>query len=186
MMQKELTAKQKEMLAVHSTVYDIVERNYTEAVGQNGRAAATGGKTVQTMPLYSKRLTFYINTCHPGVFDLQDTLEADNMEFLQMAYYSLFGTLPEKDILERWQAKAELSDWDFRREVLEALMQSPEIAVKEIVIRNDIYTAGTQAGSRQRQSLKQKILFGGYQLSRKLPNSIKTPLKKIAMKILMK
>lgn len=173
MQQKEYTAQQKEMNRVHGAIYGIMLQNTTgESVSEKGN-------------MLTERLTFYINTCKVGIFDVKDTLEADNMEFLQMAYYSMLGALPEQAILARWQEKAEKPAREFRREVMEALTAMPEIAVKNIIVRNNIYT-DTQTGKGRKQSLKQRILFGGYQISRKLPNSIKVPLKKIAMKILMK
>ena len=200
MQQKEYTAQQKEMNRVHGAIYHIMLQNMGEGIAlqdvaeSNTEQKSIDGAALQNSAgesvsekgdMLTERLTFYINTCKVGIFDVKDTLEADNMEFLQMAYYSMLGALPEQAILARWQEKADKSAWEFRKEVMEALTAMPEIAVKNIIVRNNIYTE-TQTTKGKKQSLKQRILFGGYQLSRKLPNSIKVPLKKIAMKILMK
>lgn len=198
MQQKEYTAQQIEMNRVHGAIYRIMQQNIADD-GISQQDAVKHDDSRDSVPqqdvagkgvawqndMISERLTFYINTCKVGIFDVKDTLEADNMEFLQMAYYSMLGALPDAEILKRWQEKAEKPAREFRREVMEALTAMPEIAVKNIIVRNDIYT-DTQTGKGRKQSLKQRILFGGYQLSRKLPNSIKVPLKKLAMKILMK
>lgn len=132
------------------------------------------------------RVVWYINNCTPGILDVQDLMGADRAEFLQMAYYGLFGTLPEQSVIREWQSKTELSDRAYRKAVLDRLMDSPEVAAKGIVIRGNIY-AETDAGlGHAKRGLKQKILSAGYRVSRKLPLGIKAPLKKLAMKLLMK
>lgn len=153
-----------------------------ELVQVNNRADFTGASPA----MLSRRVMWYMNTCTPGVLDIKDTLDAEPLEFLQMAYYSLIGTLPDSSILERWREKQGLSDREFRREVLETLMQMPEVAAKGRKIYNNIYVRRDAGRGKPHQSLKQRILFGGYQIGRKLPLSIKTPLKKLAMKLLMR
>ena len=169
-MQKEYSEQQLEMFRVFDAVYDISQQNMQEAGGP-------------VEPL-DRRVSFFMDTCTPGVLDLRDTMEADNLEFLQMAYYGLFGSLPDEALLAQWSERADEDAWTFRREVLTRLLQSPELAFKEITVRNNIYMTEARAGGRQ--PLKQRILFAGYMVSRKLPNSIKIPLKKLAMKILMR
>lgn len=132
------------------------------------------------------RVAQYINNCTPGVLDVQDLMDADRTEFLQMAYYGLFGTLPEQDVIREWQSRTELSDWAYRKAVLDRLMGSPEVAVKDIVIRNNIYADADAGHGHARRGLKQRILSAGYRVSRKLPLGIKAPLKKLVMKLLLR
>lgn len=132
------------------------------------------------------RVAQYINNCIPGVLDVQDLMDADRTEFLQMAYYGLFGTLPEQAVLREWQSRTELSDWAYRKAVLDRLMGSPEVAVKDIVIRNNIYADADAGHGHARRGLKQRILSAGYRVSRKLPLGIKAPLKKLVMKLLLR
>lgn len=132
------------------------------------------------------RVAQYINNCTPGVLDMQDLMDADRTEFLQMAYYGLFGTLPDQAVLREWQSRTELSDWAYRKAVLDRLMSSPEVAVKDIVIRNNIYADADAGHGHARRGLKQRILSAGYRVSRKLPLGIKAPLKKLVMKLLLR
>ena len=131
-------------------------------------------------------VAWYINNCTPGVLDVQDLMDADRAEFFQMAYYGLYGTLPEQAVIREWQSRTELSDWAYRKAVLDRLMSSPEVAVKGIVIRNNIYTDVDTDQGHARRGLKQRILSAGYRVSRKLPLGIKAPLKKLVMKLLMR
>jgi len=128
----------------------------------------------------------YINTCTPGILDVQDLMDADRTEFLQMAYYGLLGNLPDQAVLREWQARTELSDWAYRKAVLDRLMENPEMTAKGWVMRNNIYADEDRARGHARRSLKQRILSMGYRVSRRLPLRIKAPLKKLAMKLLMK
>lgn len=132
------------------------------------------------------RVVWYINNCIPGVLDVQDLMGTDRAEFFQMAYYGLFGTLPEQAVILEWQSRTELSDWAYRKAVLDRLMGSPEVAVKDIVIRNNIYADADAGHGQARRGLKQRILAAGYRVSRRLPLGIKAPLKKLAMKLLMR
>ncbi|MDE6674278.1 MAG: hypothetical protein K2K19_05635 [Acetatifactor sp.] len=117
---------------------------------------------------------------------MQDLMDADRTEFLQMAYYGLFGTLPDQAVLREWQSRTELSDWAYRKAVLDRLLSSPEVAVKDIVIRNNIYADADADHGHARRGLKQRILSVGYRVSRKLPLGIKAPLKKLVMKLLLR
>ncbi|MBO5283041.1 MAG: hypothetical protein J6B43_07965 [Lachnospiraceae bacterium] len=155
------------------------ERAYA-LVKQNIEAS---GSSVQ---LPGSRVVLYLNTCTPGILDVQELLDADRTEFLQMAYYSLLEILPEQEVIRRWQAKTELSDWAYRKAVLDTLMQNPEVAAKGRVIRNNIYAEADAAQGYAGRSLKQRLLSAGYQVSRRLPLCIKVPLKKLAMKLLMR
>lgn len=132
------------------------------------------------------RVVWYINNCIPGVLDVQELIGADRAEFLQMAYYGLFGTLPEQAVIREWQSRTELTEWAYRKAVLDRLMGSPEVAAKGIVIRNNIYKDVDAGHGHARRGLKQKILSVGYRVSRKLPLGIKAPLKKLVMKLLMR
>ena len=136
--------------------------------------------------LPGRRVVLYMNTCIPGVLDVQELMDADRIEFLQMAYYSLLETLPDQTVLQRWQAKTELSEWEYRKAVLDSLMQNPEVTAKGRVIRGNIYGDGDMDGGKARRSLKQRLLSLGYRISRKLPLSIKIPLKKLAVKLFMR
>lgn len=131
-------------------------------------------------------LARYINSCTPGILDMQDLMDADRAEFLQMAYYSLLGSLPDQDVLKEWQARTELSDWDYRRAVMDCLMDKPEVAAGGRVIRGNIYADADRTRGNVRRSLKQRILTMGYRVSRRLPLRFKVPLKKLAMKLLMR
>jgi len=175
---KDYTAGQKQMFALYDKVYKIQQENLADDRHKEGLQEADKRLTL--------RVTKYINTCRPGIFDLRDTWGADHMEFLSMAYYSLLGVLPDENAIRRWEAVKEQSAWSFRKAVMEQMMQLPDIEMKGIVIRNNIYLADEETVGRRRQSLKQRILFGGYRISRKLPDSIKVPLKKIAVKVLMR
>ncbi len=155
------------------------ERAY-ELVQQNIKA---GGSGVQ---LPGVRVAWYINTCTPGVLDVQDLMEADRTEFLQMAYYGLLGSLPDQAVLREWLSRTELSDWAYRKAVMDCLSDSPEVAAKGRVIRGNIYAAEDTIQGHARRSIKQRILSVGYRMSRGLPLGIKVPLKKLVMKLLMK
>lgn len=168
---KEFTAKQKEMFEIHDRIFDAVRRN--------------GGELGEGEDPLTLNVVKYINRCHPGIFDLQDTLGADNMEFLSMAYYGILGSLPDDRTRKLWKSRKEESEWEFRKSVMDSLMASPQITVKQIHIRNNIYQASVPEGEKYHQSWKQRILVGGYQFGRKLPVGIKAPLKKIATKLLM-
>ncbi len=168
MREKEYTAKQKEMFGIYRDLYALTVQNGYEK-----------------SPLLTERVTLYMNLCRTGEFDLKDTLGAENMEFLVMAYYGLLGVLPDEGTVARWGEKKNLPEDEFRRGVMEAMRKLPELVQKGVIIRNDVYTAPKQTG-RAKQSLKQKLLMGGYQLSRRLPLSVKVPLKKLAMKLLMR
>ncbi len=159
------------------------ERNFDRAyalVQQNLEASGKG------MQLPGRRVVLYQNTCVPGILDVRDLMGADRAEFLQMAYYGLLETLPEPAVLQSWQKKSELSEWDYRKAVLDALMQNPEVAAKGRIIRNNIYAEGDAGQGVVRRSLKQRILAAAYRIGRRLPLSIKSPLKKLAMKLLMR
>lgn len=132
------------------------------------------------------RVAQYINTCTPGILDVQDLMDADRTDFLQMAYYGLLGSLPDQTILRKWQARTELSDWAYRKAVLDHLMANPEMEAKGRVIRNNIYADQDGAWGHARRSLKQRILSMGYRISRRLPLRVKAPIKKLAMKLLMR
>lgn len=152
--------------------YTLVQKNM-EASGDNRR-------------LPGQRAAFFMNTHTPGILDVGDLAEADRMEFLQMAHYGLLGVLPEQAVLERWQSKNELSDWEYRKAVLDSLMQNPEVAARGRVIRNNIYADADTGHEGAGRSMKQRFLSAGYQVSRRLPLSIKVPLKRLVMKLLMK
>ncbi len=130
------------------------------------------------------RVTRYINSCTPGVLDLQDLLDADRTEFLQMACYSLLGRLPDQTALQKWLAQTDLSEWQYRRAVMDALLSDPEVLAGDRVIRGNIYTEETGEKARAGRSVKQRILSAGIRIGRKLPLGIKAPLKKWVMKIL--
>ena len=132
------------------------------------------------------RVAWYSGNCTPGVLDVQDLMGTDRAEFLQMAYYGLFGALPEQAVIREWQSRTELTEWEYRKAVLDRLMDSPEVAVKDIVIRNNIYADADADQGHARRGLKQRILSAGYRVSRKLPLGIKAPLKKLAMKLLLR
>lgn len=152
--------------------YELVKRNI-EASGSN-------------VQLPGSRVVLYMNSCTPGILDVKDLLEADRTEFLQMAYYSLLETLPEPAVIQRWQEKTALTDWAYRKAVLDTLMQNPEVTVKGRIIRNNIYAEADTGQGRVRRSFKQRLLAVGYRISRKLPLGIKAPLKKLVMKLLMR
>lgn len=143
--------------------YALVQRNI-EASG--GRAQLPGVLVTQ-----------YINTCTPGVLDVQDLTDADRTEFLQMAWYGLLGNLPDQAVLRQWQSRTELSDWAYRKAVLDCLMDNPEVAARDRVIRGNIYTDEDRAQGHVRRSLKQRILSVGYRVSRRLPWASKCPLR---------
>ncbi len=156
----------------YERAYALVQQNMEKS---GSRAQLPGG-----------RVTWYINTCTPGILDVQDLMEADRTEFLQMAYYGLLGSLPDQEILRKWQSRTELSDWAYRKAVMDCLMDNPEVTAKGRVIRGNIYADTDAAQGHARRSLKQRILAVGYRVSRGLPLSIKVPLKKLAMKLLMR
>lgn len=155
------------------------ERAYA-LVQQNIQASGSSVK------LPGERVAYYINTCTPGILDVQDLMETDRKEFLQMAYYSLLGTLPEETVLQRWQSKEGMSDWEYRKAVLDSLLQNPEMAAKGRVIRNNIYADMDVGQAQVGRNLKQRLLAMGYRVSRRLPLGIKVPLKKLVLKLLMK
>ena len=132
------------------------------------------------------RVARYINSCTPGVLDVQELLEADRTEFLQMAYYGLLGSLPDQAVLREWQSRTELSDWAYRKAVMDCLMDNPEVTAKGRVIQGNIYADADTARGYAKRSMKQRILSVGYRVSRRLPLRIKVPLKKLAMKLLMR
>lgn len=136
------------------------------------------------MQLPDVRVAGYMNTCTPGVLDVQDLMETDRTEFLQMAYYGLLGRLPEQDVLQKWQSRTDLSEWAYRRAVMDSLMNSPELLAGDKVIRGNIYWEDDGEKANAGRSIKQRLLSMGFRMSRRLPLGIKTPLKKIAMKIL--
>lgn len=161
----------------------VLERNFERAYALVQQKLEASGTEMQ---LPGRRVMLYQNTCVPGILDVQELMEADRTEFLQMAYYSLLETLPEQAVLQSWQKKTELSEWEYRKAVLDTLMQNPEVAAKGRIIRNNIYADGDGQREVGRRSLKQRILAVGYRIGRRLPLSIKVPLKKLAMRLLMK
>lgn len=168
MQEKEYSAKQKEMFVTLDKLNGLAEENGYEK-----------------SELLTDRFLIYRNSCRPGVFDLQDTLGADNMEFLTMAYYTLLGTLPDQRALASWKDRKEWPKWEFRRSVMESLKSLPDVQRRGIRIVNDVYTVRNRQ-LRARKTLKQRILYAGYGLGRMLPLSIKKPLKELAMKFLIR
>ncbi len=168
MQEKEYTAKQKEMFVTLEKLNGLAEENGYDRP-----------------ELLTDRFLIYRNSCRPGVFDLQDTLGADNMEFLTMAYYTLLGTLPDQRVLANWKERQDQTPWEFRRSVMESLKSLPDVQRRGIRIVNDVYTAQNRQ-PRARKTIKQRILYAGYGLGRMLPLSIKKPLKEMAMKFLIR
>lgn len=160
-----------------------ISHNFERAYALVQQNIEASGSRVQ---LPGGRVTKYINTCTPGILDVQDLMEADRTEFLQMAYYGLLGSLPDQAVLREWQARTELSDWAYRKAVVDCLMDNPEVAAKGRVIRGNIYADADMAQGHARRGLRQRILSVGYRISRRLPLRIKVPLKKLAMKLLMR
>lgn len=150
--------------------YELVQRNI-EASGCRAR-------------LPGVRVTRYISTHAPGTLDLQDLMEADRTEFLQMACHSLLGRLPDQAALQTWQSRTDLSDWAYRRAVIDTLLSEAEVLAGDMVIRGNIYMEDDGEKARAGRSIKQRILSAGIRASRKLPLGIKTPLKKMVMKIM--
>lgn len=168
MQEKEYSAKQKEMFVTLDKLNGLAEENGYEK-----------------SELLTDRFLIYRNSCRPGVFDLQDTLGADNMEFLTMAYDSLLGTLPDQKVLANWRERIDQPEWEFRRSVMESLKNLPDVARRGIRIVNDVYTAQNRQ-PRAHKTLKQRLLYAGYGLGRMLPLNIKKPLKELAMKFLIR
>ena len=155
------------------------ERAY-ELVQQNMETSGSGAR------LPGVRVTKYINSCTPGVLEVQELFEADRTEFLQMAYYSLLGSLPEQEVLETWQSRTDLSEWAYRRAVMDSLMNRPEVLAGDRVIRDNIYMEEPGRGGQARRGIRQRILSAGIRISRRLPLGIKAPLKKLVMKVLLR
>lgn len=155
------------------------ERAYM-LIQQNIKTAGSG------MRLPTGRVIWYMDTCTPGILDVQELMEADRTEFLQMACYGLLGSLPDQAVTLKWQARTELSDWAYRKAVLDWLMDNPEVAARDRVVRGNIYADADASQRHARRGLKQRILSVGYQVSRRLPLRVKAPLKKLAMKLLMR
>jgi len=160
-----------------------VSRNFDRAYALARRNLEKAGGRAQ---LPGVRVAQYINTCAPGVLDVQDLMEADRTEFLQMAYYGLLGSLPDQAVLREWQSRTELSDWAYRKAVMDCLMDNPEVAAKGRVIRGNIYADADTVQGHARRGLKQRLLAVGYRVSRRLPLRVKVPLKKLAMKLFMR
>ncbi len=160
-----------------------ISRNFQRAyelVQQNMEASGSGAQ------LPGARVAKYINTCVPGVLEVQDLFEADRTEFLQMACYSLLGSLPEQAVLAEWQSRTDLSEWAYRRAVMDSLMNRPEVLAGDRVIRGNIYMEEPGRGGQARRSIRQRILSAGVRVSRRLPLGIKAPLKKLVMKVLLR
>lgn len=130
----------------------------------------------------SPRVALYINTCTPGILDVGDLMEAERGEFLQMAYYGLFGHLPEQSTIRQWESEREMSERAYRKAVLDALLRNPEAAGKGLMVRNNIYADDECGQGHMRRSLKQRVWVLGYRVSRRLPLSVKIRLKKLVMK----
>ena len=147
--------------------------------------AEHGSLDRKSLPASSKVL-FYIDTLTPGVLDLNDLANTNQKEFFQMAYYSLIGELPEEAVADNWSRKQGLSVFEYRAKVMENLMDIPEVKAKERIIRHNIYWKQPESGQKVKKSLRQQILMLGYSISRNMPLSLKVPIKRLAMKILMK
>lgn len=150
-------------------------------VQQNITSSGSG----QVLP--SRLVAQYLNTCTPGVLDVKDLMAADRREFLQMAYYGLFGYLPEQAVLQKWEkwGSEGQDQWAYRKAVLDALLGNPEVSAKGLVIRNNIYADDDGEGHMKR-SLKQRIWSVGYKFSRRLPLGVKIRLKKMALKLFVR
>lgn len=130
----------------------------------------------------------YLNVCTPGILDVKDLMGTDRTEFLQMAYYGLLGRLPEQAVLQKWkkwESETQPSQWAYRKAVLDALRENPEVTAKGLVIRNNIY-ADDDGQDKLKRSLKQRVWSAGYRLGRRLPLGVKTQLKKWVMKLLVR
>ncbi len=150
--------------------YELVSRNI-EASGSRAR-------------LPGVKVSRYINTCTPGVLDLRDLADADRMEFLQMACYGLRGELPDQTFMQKWQSRTDLSEWAYRRAVMDFLMNDPRVLAGDRVIKNNIYMEDDAEKVSARRSIRQRIVAAGFRLGRRLPLGIKAPLKKVVMKLL--
>ncbi len=157
--------------------------NFEKAYALTMRNIENSGSGMQ---LPGAKVAYYINSCVPGILDVRDLMEADRTEFLQMAYYSLLGSLPDEAVLCKWQARTDLSDCAYRRAVLDCLLDIPEVSARDRVVRGNIYSDADMTQGRPHRSLKQRVLAAGYRVSRRLPLSVKVPLKRLAMKLLMK
>ena len=161
----------------------VLSHNFTQTYTMVQQNIKTSGSAVQ---LPTPRVTLYMNTCTPGVLDIGDLTDTDRKEFLQMAYYGLFGHLPEESVLLRWENEGQLSEWAYRKAVLDTLLENPEIAAKGRVILNNIYADEEGGQDHRHRSLKQRIWTFGYKVSRRLPLGVKIRLKKLAMKLLVR
>ncbi len=165
---------------------DILRDNFVRAhtLVQQNLAAADGGRQ-----LPSQRVAQYLNTCTPGVLDIRDLMEADPTEFVQMAYYGLLGHLPEQEALQKWESwesEARPTEWAYRKAVLDALSEDPEVSAKGLVMRNNIYADEDDGRDCMKRSLKQRIWSLGYKFSRRLPLGAKIRLKKLAMRLFLR
>ena len=128
----------------------------------------------------------YVSACPNKMFDIAGTLCAGRGEFIQMAYFGILGQMPDEDMQEQMIKSCEnMGEDDFRAYVISSVSNKPQAVLKNTIIRNNIYGCANN-GRENGTTLKQKIIFGGYQLGRKLPNWIKSPIKKIVIYFLTK
>lgn len=134
----------------------------------------------------SETLAWYRNTTIAGELDVSKTYNATREEFVQMAYWSLMGAWPKKETLDSILAEGEKqTELKFREKVIFDLMHTPGSPYRDRRVTHNIYFDAKNP-LKAKINLKNLLLVTGVQMGRNLPAGIKEPLKKFAVKYLIR
>lgn len=105
-------------------------------------------------------------------------VEADNSEFLDIAYINLLNRPVDPDAYQSWKKHFNMPEWQFRTLVIQRLVSSKEATVCHKRIYNNIFVR--KKLSAKKDSLKSKAMEKLLQVYRRLPEKIKAPIRKLA------
>lgn len=92
-------------------------------------------------PLYSAELTNFYAEHDPHVLDVMEfsKVQANNEEFLHLAYLAFFNRPVDDKAMESWKRKFPLPQDAFRTQVLETLSASEEMRVVDKKLLHNLY-----------------------------------------------
>ncbi len=103
-------------------------------------------------------------------------IKADNPEFLDIAYINLLNRPVDPEAYQSWKKHFNMPEQHFRRLVIKRLVTSKEANVCHKRIYNNIFVKQKKS---HKDSLKGKALQKLMPVYKKLPESIKAPIRKL-------
>lgn len=105
-------------------------------------------------------------------------IQANNPEFLDIAYINLLNRPVDPEAYQSWKKHFNMPEQQFRRLVIQRLVVSKEATVCHKRIYNNIFSK--KKYKSQKDSLRSKTMQKLMPIYKKLPETIKAPIRKIA------